>query len=236
VISHDPLPNQSEVQSPYQVQATITDQSGVAEALLYYSLNNTDYTSIVMGALSNDVFEADIPGQPAGTTINYYIEATDASPASNTGSTAIFHFVILLPGSETQLLSSDFEADNGQLTVTLGSDWQWGNPFSGPPSAHSGTRVWGTNLTGNYSPNANATLDTPPIDLRNVVSPILSLWQWYSFESSGGHFWDGGNVKVSVDGGAFEVLQPVGGYDGALDNPQNPLHGEPRRILASEDV
>jgi|GEM_PF-597424 len=226
VISHDPLPNQSEVQSPYHVQAAITDLSGVAEARLYYSLNNLDYTSVVMGAISNDVFAADIPGQPAGTTINYYIEATDGSPASNTGSTAVYRFVILLPGSQTQLLASDFEADNGQLTVSLGSDWQWGNPSSGPHSAHSGTRVWGTNLTGNYSPNANATLDTPPIDLRNIVSPILSIWQWYSFESSGGHLWDGGNVKVSVDGGAFEVLDPVGGYDGVLDNPQNPLHGE----------
>jgi hypothetical protein len=225
-ITHDPLPNQSEVQGPSRVQATITDPSGVAEAHVNYSINGQDFTSIAMSSLGDDIFVAEIPEQPAGSQIDYSIEATDASPANNTGSTPLYTFLVLPSNSEVELLVSDFEEDNGQLEVSLGSDWQWGVPTSGPRSANSGSKLWGTNLSGNYSPNANATLDTPPVDLRNVVSPILSIWQWYSFESNDNHIWDGGNVKVSVDGGPFQVLNPVGGYDGVLDNPVNPLHGE----------
>ena len=225
-IIHQPLPNQSNELGPYLVEATITDPSGVASASVHYSVNGEDFTPISMNPIGNGVFVADIPDQSAGCSVRYYIEVIDASPSANIGTTPVYTFVILLSGSNVEFLASDYEDNDGQMTASSGGDWQWGSPASGPHSAHSGYNVWGTNLEGNYASNASSTLDTPPLDLRNIVSPILSVWQWYSFESSGNHMWDGGNVKVSVDGGPFEVLNPVGGYDGIMDNPANPLHGE----------
>jgi hypothetical protein len=224
-ICHQPLPDQIGEQGPYQVQATITDMSGVAEATLHYIVNGADTLTATMVNLGDDNYLGEIPGQSAGSMVEYFIEATDSAQAGNTGSTPIYNFLILMPGSQVIFLASDFENDDAGLTA-IGPDWQWGIPSSGPQTAHSGDKVWATNLTGNYSPGSSNTLDTPPIDLRNIIHPIMRIWHWYSFESSGNRMWDGGNVKISVDGAPFEILTPVRGYDGIMDNPNNALHGE----------
>ncbi len=73
------------------VSATITDDNpsggaaGVASATLKYSVDGgTTYSDIAMTA-AGDVYSADIPGQSAGTTVYYYIYATDvAGNASET--------------------------------------------------------------------------------------------------------------------------------------------------------
>ncbi len=103
---------------------------------------------------------------------------------------------------------SDFESDNGGMTAT--GSWQWGMPTAGPDTAHSGFLAWGTNLTGNYPDEADDFLELPPIDLTNASSARLSFWHWYEIEADGA-FWDGGNVKVSVNGGSFEVITPFRG-------------------------
>ena len=47
--------------------------------------------------------------------------------------------------------------------------WEWGPATSGPEKAHSGSYVWGTNLSGDYGPNEDEYLTTPLIDLTNVA-------------------------------------------------------------------
>lgn len=64
------------------VEATIVDENpgggaaGVASANLLYKLDDGDVMALAMTA-SGDVFSATIPGQMAGTIVNYTIEATD---------------------------------------------------------------------------------------------------------------------------------------------------------------
>jgi len=109
--------------------------------------------------------------------------------------------------------TEDFETSDGGYTHTdftmyTPSDiWAWGQPTSGPGSAHSGTNCWATVLGGNYPDGMDARLET-----QNFVVPSnaeLSFWQWYEFES----YWDGGNVKISNDDGAtWAIIYPVGGY------------------------
>ncbi|MCK4226185.1 immune inhibitor A, partial [candidate division WOR-3 bacterium] len=102
------------------------------------------------------------------------------------------------------LYEEDFESDNGGYTGT--GDWQCGIPNSGPQVAHSGERLWATNLSGDYSNSSNSMLTTVEIDLSSVMGfPILSFYQWYHIEG----YYDGGNVKISVNEGSWEILDSL---------------------------
>ncbi len=115
---------------------------------------------------------------------------------------------------------SDFEADDGGLTVS-GGVWDWGEPTSGPMGAYSGTKLWATVLGGNYPTYANCQLVTTSIPVP--VDGDLTFWHWYDIEAS----YDGGNVKISTNGGtSWTVITPIGGYTGTA-NSANPLYPEP---------
>jgi hypothetical protein len=118
---------------------------------------------------------------------------------------------------------SDFEDNDGYLLSNNPSGWQWGAPTSGPGSAQSGTNVWGTVLGGDYPNGSNFTLDaTIPVGIVTNAY-MLEFWHWYDIEAS----YDGGNVKVSTDGGtSWSVITPITGYTGTA-NTSNPLSGEP---------
>ncbi|MCD6101650.1 MAG: choice-of-anchor J domain-containing protein, partial [Candidatus Cloacimonetes bacterium] len=114
----------------------------------------------------------------------------------------------------------NFELDDGGYTSNNPSGWQWGHATAGPPSAHSGENLWGTVLNGNYIDNASWTLDTPDVTLTSAVSTLM-FYHWYNTENS----WDGGNVKISTDGGTtWTVIIPEGGYP---DDSIVGLGGEP---------
>lgn len=115
------------------------------------------------------------------------------------------------------LAADDFEADDGGFTASAG--WGWGtDPVTG---AHSGAKVWGTVIGGNYSDNVSWTLDAPAVVIPAGADAELRYWQWFDIEGSG---YDGGNIKVSADGGPFAVVDPIPAYN---DSSVNGLGGEP---------
>jgi hypothetical protein len=110
---------------------------------------------------------------------------------------------------------SNFEGSNGGLYSTR--DWEWGNyAWNGtgdctteiaPPSAHSGTGMWGTILNGCYNglgnnqgysdcnntgPGDDSVLSFT-VDLRDTSSAYLSWWEWYDLFS----VWDWAEVYVN---------------------------------------
>jgi hypothetical protein len=104
----------------------------------------------------------------------------------------------------------DFENTNGGLIPETGTNgWEWGVPTSGPMSAHSGTKVWATILGGDYLPSANWILNSG-IYKAHQHQPVISFYHWYNMEENR----DGGNMKLSVNGGPFTLVSPVGGYPG----------------------
>ncbi len=103
----------------------------------------------------------------------------------------------------------DFEEDDGNYTIGGTPDWEWGNPTSGPNQAYSGTNCWATHLHGSYSDDASATVDSVSLFLPSNVTSELSFWQWYDIEDGLSHY-DGGNVKISTDGGS--TWQLLGDY------------------------
>jgi hypothetical protein len=84
-IVHQPLADQSSSTPAYTVNATIRHLSGIASAEVYYRTDTLlPYTAIAMSPSvgSPDTWTADIPAQPAGSTVYYYIHASATSGKS----------------------------------------------------------------------------------------------------------------------------------------------------------
>jgi PKD repeat protein len=110
---------------------------------------------------------------------------------------------------------TDLEPDDGGLVSSQG--WEWGSPTgTGNPGSHSGTKVWATNLAGDYLDNADWNLDLLGLTLSSDA-PRLFFWHWYDIEQ-GSNDWDGGNLSLRPSGGAYQVVDPEGGY------PSNDIH------------
>lgn len=80
-IFHNPLNSVADVSGPYTVNAGIVDQQGdaITEAKLYYRVNTGSYVQTALSLLSGFNYTAAIPGQSAGSVIQYYLFASDGS-------------------------------------------------------------------------------------------------------------------------------------------------------------
>lgn len=81
LITHQPLDDTYETVIPYQVSADIKHRSGIVSAMCYYSTTQGGpYTAIPMSySGSGDTWITNIPAQPAGTHVYYYVEGTAVS-------------------------------------------------------------------------------------------------------------------------------------------------------------
>jgi hypothetical protein len=227
-IVHAPLGDQSTIAAPFPVVAEVTDNVAIDTVWIEFRINQGSLVIVPMVPQCGSEYLGWIDAEEfePGDIFDYRIGAKDATVAGNTAyhPDTGFHSFLILEG-----YAYDFEPNDGGFVSSSGSDWEWGIPASGPEAAYSGQNVWATNLAGSYSSNSNATLDTPEFPLLNVLDPVLTFWHWYEMEYSEGTLWDGGNVKISTDGGeTFELIYPEAGYDGiASDMAGNPLEGEP---------
>ncbi|MBN1909239.1 MAG: hypothetical protein JW818_05840 [Pirellulales bacterium] len=79
------------------------------------------------------------------------------------------------------LHSTDFETDDGGWIATATwspGDWEWGIPTSGPGAAHSGQKVWATNLDGNYTNASGTSFLSQTFDFTGYTDLELTWWQW----------------------------------------------------------
>jgi immune inhibitor InhA-like protein/flagellar hook capping protein FlgD len=154
-----------------------------------------------------------------------YLTVQVDTSLANDGSDLNIDFM-LYPGTNNFIF--DFETDDGGF-VGSGS-WQWGTPSSGPGSAYSGTNAWATNLSGNYADNEHSELVTPELNLAGLDNPKLKFAHWYDMEeyaTTPGLAFDGGNVKISTDGGSnFTLINPLGGYPYSISTANNVLNGQ----------
>jgi hypothetical protein len=175
-----------------------------------------------MTALGGDMYSADIPGPASlGDVFNYHISARDNAEVPNHARDPLagFHSFEIV-----DYYAWDFEGDDGGFTAT-GPDWEWGEPSTGPDEAHSPTHLWATKVGDNYSSSSNSKLDLPALLVPSGEAfAQMSLWQWYYIETN----YDGGNVKISTDGGAtWTILTPDVGYNGTARSGNAGIPGEP---------
>jgi len=173
--------------------------------------------------------------------VNFDVDPTYASGYNDSGEVVTYDFEITNTGvqpdryypiidvdkSRGGRAVEDFESDDGGYTHDgINDTWEWGTPdfAEGPANAHSGTKCWGTNLTGYFLNSADFSLYSVEATLPDDASS-LTFWHWYDF---GPTPWDGGNIKISTDGGAnWELIYPDGGYPCAELATSNPLYPEP---------
>jgi len=102
-------------------------------------------------------------------------------------------------------VEQDFELNNGDFVSETG--WVWGEPAS--VDAYSGTKVWATNLSGQYPSNVQYHLYTP----RYVLGANSQLNFMHSYAVEQGY--DGVNVSISTNNGnSWTVISPTTGYNG----------------------
>jgi cysteine-rich repeat protein len=99
---------------------------------------------------------------------------------------------------------------------TLTGDWECGVPTTGPSSAFEGTQCIATQIDANYSGSqrfATTTATSPSISLAGVTAPRLSFRMWLNTEMS----YDGAHLKISRNGGAFQLLTGLApGYNASV--------------------
>jgi bacillopeptidase F (M6 metalloprotease family) len=206
------------------INAIVTDNVAIATVKLFYRKNGGDLDSLDMATttIPNEYQGIITPiNLKAGDFYEYQILAIDNSKNRNCAQvpeSGFYQFYI------KNSIYYNFEPEASFTPISEG-DWQWGAVTSGPNSAYSGSRAWGTNLCGNYGDLTESILETPEISLADRDSAKLVFWHWYLNEYSDNAFWDGGNVKISVDGDTFKVIEPVDGYDGIID-PFNTFLGD----------
>lgn len=224
-IHHLPLDHGSISAMDFPIRASIIDNIKVDSVWIYYRKNYGAVDSLVMIPIANtNYYQASIPALDLqlGDYYEYQIIAVDNALPENKAQlpdTGYFNFYI------RNSILFDFETDSSLIAMP-GGNWQWGVPNSGPGVSYSGAKVWATNLNGNYSNLSKSILETPEIELSGQDSSRLIFWHWYEFEFSDNTFWDGGNVKISVDNEPIQILNPRDGYDGIIDNYAPFMAGE----------
>ena len=73
----------SDIVGPYQITARATDASTVTDVTLYWRVGMGVWQTLTMTGVG-DLYSADIPGQPAHTAIDYYVQATDGGSLEST--------------------------------------------------------------------------------------------------------------------------------------------------------
>ncbi len=210
-ISHTPLENTGDESGPYIVEATITDPSSVTSASLFYRVDGGSYTQTAMsGSLGNYV--GVIPGQSAGSVIDYYIRATDGADPSNTGDSSTWSFTILSTTNGIVLLTPSGSA------YSSGSEWEAALSAAG----YGGTIMNVDNLDGIVlGPSTDALVVLLGIYSNNFVVDANSAMAnaIVDFANSGGNVYlEGGDVwyydPASAGGHDFG---PTFGIDGDAD-------------------
>jgi agmatine deiminase len=83
LIQHNPLDDITGVNPPsYEVNAWVRHRTGILEATLFYTIDTSQaYQSLDMTLVepANNLWSADIPQQPEGSTVYYYIQAVSNS-------------------------------------------------------------------------------------------------------------------------------------------------------------
>ncbi|MBS4028130.1 MAG: M20/M25/M40 family metallo-hydrolase [Ignavibacteriales bacterium] len=205
-IIHAQIGPTSYLDFPLPLTAAISDENGIQDAWIEWNVNG--FSSVItleenFAGTWSGVFDGSVT---PGDSVSYVLRAKDNSLRHNLArfpSSGAFQFRVL----NSLLLLHSNESDSGNFFST--NDWQFGNPSTGdiPPSP-TGLRIWATNLSGNYSNNTTSLLTTPSLSLAGKKNVHLVFKHFYKTEPGA----DGGNVKIAIDNGAYQILIPAGGY------------------------
>lgn len=135
-----------------------------------------------------------LPAQPDGTVVEYYVEATAGDVTSSNPPVVPSNVHRFYVGDLDVVFDDDFETDSGWTHgADAGSDdWQRGTPrgrVEDPAAAFSGTQAWGNDLgwngtNGAYEANVTSWLESPEIDCTDCEGARLQFRRWLSLDDA----------------------------------------------------
>ncbi len=219
------LPSRLTPGVPEPVQVKIIALGGTIDPnsprLFTRSLSGVPFTESVLTPLGGNLYQATLPATICGRTLQYYFSAastgglTGYSPADAPTTT---YQVQALP--IVTILDKNMDTNPGWTAQSL---WAWGQPTGGggeyggpdPTSGHTGTKVYGYNLNGDYENNLpEKHLTTTAINCSGKTGVRLSFWRWLGVEQP---LYDHAYLRISNNGSTwYNVWQnPTTIYDGA---------------------
>ena len=181
-----------------QIRVRNNGMNDIAEITITYGVDGgTTYNYSWNGMLqSNEETNINLPSFSTGTgnfTLNVAIAIANDENSSNNNSTQ--NFSASTSGTFNEINS--FENPSDELIVQ-NTVWERGVPSGSTlNNSATGTQVYGTNLSGNYPANTNASLQSNCYDFTQIIDPILKFKMAYDIEEN----WDWANVEYSLDGG-----------------------------------
>ncbi len=150
---------------------------------------------------------------------------------------------VQLARADTVFFSDLEENDGGLYTVSFDwyQNWEWGAPSfssgSGPGYIPSGSKLWATNLEGNYSDSSQSRL-VLDIDLTGKTKAALVYDEWYRFQgvnwsSSSPVAHDGGQIRIATSTDT-SIVRPTYGYN-CVASEWNTLIPEGDSLLADDE-
>jgi hypothetical protein len=235
--AHTPMADQPG-NGPYPITAQVqyTGQFGGMSGTptLHYAINSGSYqTAAMTPAGPPNQYSANIPGQPFGAVVSYYLSATDTYAQTSTLPTfapaqSVYRFIA---GPASTLVSHDMESEQGWVAGVLGDNattgiWVRADPVG--TSVTPGVLVQPDNdhtpdpwaicwVTGNDPTLQGAgfadvdggktTLLSAFFDATagGLVNPVVSYYRWYTNDQGGSPGLDFWRTDISNDGGASWV-------------------------------
>jgi len=222
-----PLSVQNE-NAPIPIIAAISEFSSMTTTEVVWRADGGPWNSAAMSPIGGADWQGDVPGQPIGTDLEFYIHAVDIVGLEAfdppTAPLAFYEIFIVqeffnddAEENLNWLLSDTGDATNGRwLRVDpIGTNWagtQVEPADDHTPSPGVNCFVTGQGPVGGTPgssdvDNGCVTLRTPLIDLSDADEVIISYWRWFALLAN-----TTGNFEVSVtsnDGGSWTVLENV---------------------------
>jgi len=259
-IDHQPLAHTSSG-GPFPVVCTIRAAEALdpASLQLHWRTDGGAFTAVALAPTGQpDEFAAEIPAQPVGTLVEYYLAAADVLARTATdpaGAPAALH--AFRTGLDLVLVD-EVETDQGWSLYTAGDDastgrWERADPVGTayqPEDDHTpdpGTICF---VTGNAAPgqpngaqdvdDGRTTLTSPAFDLTGASWAEISYWRYYVLETS---YDDEFTVEISNDdGGSWTTLETVTATTGWVraafdleDLPVAPTAAMRLRFIAADE-
>jgi len=125
-IAHTPLGSTTNEDGPYTVVADVTGSNPLASVTMNYRVGSSGaFTAVPMApAVTPNHYAANIPGQNAMATVQYFVEAIDSVGSRRSPPTGQHEFVV---GTVTSVYADDFEQNLGWTHGGTEDDWQRGD-------------------------------------------------------------------------------------------------------------
>ena len=156
-------------------------------------------------ALSGDAYQVVLPATHCGSTPEFYFRAETTGGVFVTdpvGAPAEEVHTARMEAGAATLYWENLSRNPGWAADGL---WQWGEPTgqwadigTDPIEGHTGSNVYGYNLSGGYTNNLpEQHLTSPPIDCTGKFDVILRFWRWLCVDWPA---YDHASVRVSTNG------------------------------------